>query len=215
MNKKIIAVLIFVAGLAIGGSGFYFFQTEKGLSSEEASKIAMDFINKNIQQGVTASLIDVSGSGSVYKIRLKIAETEYESYLTKDGKLLFPSGISLEEQKVAENSPQTSQEETTTSQEVVTQNLDSFAKCLADKGAKFYGASWCGHCQNQKKMFGESVGFLPYVECSTPDGNDQTAACKENNITSYPTWVFTDGSRESGELSLQKLSEKTGCQLSE
>lgn len=91
--------------------------------------------------------------------------------------------------------------------------LDEFAQCLKDKGAVFYGAFWCPHCQNQKAMFGKSAKLLPYKECSAPDGKDQLAICKEKNITGYPTWEFADGSRESGEVSLQKLSEKTGCQL--
>ena len=91
--------------------------------------------------------------------------------------------------------------------------LDEFTQCLKDKGAVFYGAFWCPHCQNQKAMFGKSAKLLPYTECSTPNGKDQLAVCKEKNITGYPTWEFADGSRESGEISLQKLSEKTGCQL--
>jgi large repetitive protein len=92
-------------------------------------------------------------------------------------------------------------------------NLDSFAKCLTESGAKFYGASWCSHCQAQKLEFGKSVEFMPYVECSTPDGQSQMAVCARQNITSYPTWVFPDGSRESGKLSLQELAYKTNCVL--
>ncbi len=91
--------------------------------------------------------------------------------------------------------------------------LDEFAQCLKDKGAIFYGAFWCPHCQNQKAMFGKSAKLLPYTECSTPDGKDQLAVCQEKNVTGYPTWEFADGSRESGEVSLQKLSGKTGCLL--
>lgn len=91
--------------------------------------------------------------------------------------------------------------------------FDNFAQCLKDKGAVFYGAFWCPHCQKQKAMFGKSAKLLNYVECSTPDGNRQTPACQEKNITGYPTWEFADGSRENGEVSLQKLSEKTGCSL--
>lgn len=91
--------------------------------------------------------------------------------------------------------------------------LDSFAQCLTDKGAQFYGAFWCSHCRNQKKMFGSSADKLPYVECSTPNGQEQLQVCKDANIQSYPTWIFKDGSQESGELSLQKLSEKTGCAI--
>lgn len=91
--------------------------------------------------------------------------------------------------------------------------LDEFAQCLKDKNTIFYGAFWCSHCQNQKALFGKSAKLLPYTECSTPDGRGQLAVCKEKNIAGYPTWEFTDGSRESGEISLQKLSKKTGCLL--
>jgi thiol-disulfide isomerase/thioredoxin len=90
---------------------------------------------------------------------------------------------------------------------------DAFAKCLKDKGAVFYGAFWCPHCQNQKVMFGSSEKFLPYVECSTPDGKGQVPLCSQKNITAYPTWEFADRSRESGEVPLNKLAEKTGCPL--
>lgn len=91
--------------------------------------------------------------------------------------------------------------------------LDSFTQCLKDKGAVFYGAFWCPHCQSQKKMFGDSEKLLPYVECSTADGKGQLAVCREKDITGYPTWMFADGSRESGELDLVVLAEKTGCEL--
>ncbi len=92
---------------------------------------------------------------------------------------------------------------------------DTFAQCLKDKGAIFYGAFWCPHCQAEKALFGSSVKLLPYVECSTPDGSNQTAECKTKNIESYPTWVFADGSRLTGEIPLKTLSEKTSCPLPE
>ena len=87
----------------------------------------------------------------------------------------------------------------------------SFAQCLKNQGALFYGAFWCSHCQNQKAMFGADAKDLPFVECSTPDGQGQLAICQQNNIPGYPTWVFKDGSRLSGELTLAQLAEKTGC----
>ena len=91
--------------------------------------------------------------------------------------------------------------------------LDGFAQCLKDKGALFYGAFWCPHCQNQKAMFGSSARLLPYVECSTLDSAGQLPVCQEKKIEGYPTWTFADGSRESGEVPLEKLAEKTGCAL--
>jgi thiol-disulfide isomerase/thioredoxin len=79
---------------------------------------------------------------------------------------------------------------------------DAFATCLKEKGAVFYGAFWCPHCQTQKKMFGSSAKLLPYVECSTADGNAQTQECNDKKITGYPTWEFADGSRLDGEIPL-------------
>ncbi|MEK7140628.1 MAG: thioredoxin domain-containing protein [Patescibacteria group bacterium] len=90
---------------------------------------------------------------------------------------------------------------------------DTFTQCLKDKGAIFYGAFWCPHCQAQKKLFGSSAKFLPYVECSTLDGKAQLPECTEKNITGYPTWEFADGSRMSGEVPLADLAAKTACEL--
>lgn len=91
--------------------------------------------------------------------------------------------------------------------------LDTFAQCLADKGATFYGAFWCPHCQAQKRMFGSSAKLLPYVECSTPDGQGRLPICEEKDIQQYPTWDFSDKSRLTGEVPLAQLVEKTGCEL--
>lgn len=210
MDKKISSVLFFAVGLALGVGGFYLFQANGIVSSEKAGKISIDFINKAIaEQNVAASLVNVATESGVYKLHLKIADKEYDSFVTKDGKYLFSTAFNLEEETVKESVE--SVQETPDSYDI--SFLENLAKCLTEKGVKFYGASWCGHCKNQKEMFGQAAEFLPYIECSTPDGNDQTAVCKENNITGYPTWVFADGTKESGELSLQKLSEKTGCPL--
>src|SRR3989344_343756 len=92
---------------------------------------------------------------------------------------------------------------------------DAFATCLKDKGAVFYGAFWCPHCQTQKKLFGSSVKLLPYVECSTADGKSQTQICIDKKVTSYPTWEFADASRLTGEIPLAQLAEKTYCALPE
>jgi len=90
---------------------------------------------------------------------------------------------------------------------------DTFATCLKDKSASFYGAFWCPHCQAQKKLFGSSQKLLPYIECSLASGQGQTQACIDKKIEGYPTWEFADGSRLSGEISLQQLADKTSCVL--
>lgn len=106
---------------------------------------------------------------------------------------------------------------TQTKKENAPGKYDTFAQCIKDSGATFYGAFWCPHCKAQKEMFGTSVKFLPYVECSTPDGSGQTQICKDKKIEGYPTWELKDGTRlpvesQSG-VSLETLAAKTSCIL--
>src|SRR3989344_2511265 len=75
-------------------------------------------------------------------------------------------------------------------------SYDDFAKCLTESDVTFYGAWWCPHCAEQKNLFGKSVKFLPYVECST-SSRSQNELCTDAGIESYPTWEFADGSRQS------------------
>lgn len=91
-----------------------------------------------------------------------------------------------------------------------TRIMQPFAQCLAEKGAVFYGAFWCPHCQNQKKDFGGAQQYLPYIECSNPD-HSMKEICIEAGIKSYPTWIFADGGRLTGEIPLETLAAKTAC----
>ena len=89
---------------------------------------------------------------------------------------------------------------------------DNFAKCLTEKGMKFYGAYWCPHCAREKQLFGDSFQYIMYIECSLPD-RSQTKFCNDVQIKKYPTFEFGDGSRVNGEQSLEELGNKTGCTL--
>jgi len=84
-------------------------------------------------------------------------------------------------------------------------SLDDFAKCLTTKGLIFYGVSWCPHCANEKKLFGDSFQYVNYVECTL-----ETARCQMANITALPTFII-DNTRLTGEQSLETLAQITGC----
>ena len=84
----------------------------------------------------------------------------------------------------------------------------ALAECLTDSGAKFYGASWCPHCNDQKDMFGSAVTSIPYVECT-----ENQAACNAAGITGYPTWIFADGTVTQGAQSLGVLAQLSGCEV--
>jgi len=94
-------------------------------------------------------------------------------------------------------------------------NFDGFARCLSEKRAAMYGAFWCDHCREQKELFGNSAQYLPYVECVEKGTRKVTEQCKALGIRRTPTWIFEQsGERVEGKvLSLQELSQKTGCKL--
>ncbi len=87
--------------------------------------------------------------------------------------------------------------------------LRALATHLDEIGARFYGASWCTHCQDQKALFGASAHRLPYVECS-PGGRPgpPVAACRAAGARSFPTWIIR-GARSTGVLSIAELAERS------
>jgi glutaredoxin len=88
----------------------------------------------------------------------------------------------------------------------------ALAKHLTDTGAKMYGAYWCPHCIDQKKLFGkEAAAQMPYVECDPAGPNSQSGICQSKGIKGYPTWEI-NGQMVSGTQSLQKLAELSGYQ---
>lgn len=95
---------------------------------------------------------------------------------------------------------------------------DSFAKCLASNRAKMYGLFWCPHCADQKRMFAGSFEYVPYVECAVKqsDGKlskEMAPECKAVGVKLFPSWQFGAEPPKEGVLSLDELSQKSGCSL--
>lgn len=89
--------------------------------------------------------------------------------------------------------------------------VDAFAQCLAKKNIVMYGSYLCLHCDDQKKLFGDSFKYVHYVECSIMGLPQDRNACKLAQIRFTPTWILPSGERLIGVQSLKQLSDKTGC----
>ena len=90
---------------------------------------------------------------------------------------------------------------------------DAFAKCLSTKQAKMYGLYWCPHCIEQKQMFGDAFHYVPYVECAIKGSKEEALECKVAGVKLFPSWQFGMDPPKEGVLSLEALSDKTGCGL--
>jgi hypothetical protein len=105
-SKILIPLSVIIAGLIVAGVFVYVSKGEV-LPAQEAAEIAINYINENFPAANnSASLIEVTDEGNVYRVHLKITlesgDYEYDFYITKDGKYLFPDGYKIKEETAAE-----------------------------------------------------------------------------------------------------------------
>lgn len=120
INKNNILVGIAIVGVIItgvlifaqSGQGFSL-ASIFGMSNDEIGKKAVDYINNNQLSQEPASLVSVSEASGLVKVKIKIGSSEFDSYATKDGNLLFPQAFDMSGNKddaVGANSGQTAEE---------------------------------------------------------------------------------------------------------
>ncbi len=94
----IIPISIIVAAVLVVGAFLYLDQSKiKILSAKEVGDLVIKYIKTNVNGGDTATLTSIVQEGDIYKLQLSINGKTYDSYASRDGKLLFPSGYSLAE----------------------------------------------------------------------------------------------------------------------
>ncbi len=97
LSRKTILIAIVIVGIVVTGVLIftnlnYGFPLPNilGMSDNQIGKRAVDYINNNKLSNAPASLVGVSEASGLVKIKIKIGASEFDSYATKDGKLLFP-----------------------------------------------------------------------------------------------------------------------------
>ena len=86
-------------------------------------------------------------------------------------------------------------------------DIVSLANCLSDNGVTMYGTEWCGHCKNQKALFGDAFNQVDYVDCDA-----QRQVCLNAGVRGFPTWIDADGNPFPGTQSLERLAEIGECE---
>jgi len=93
----ILTGVVFFSGSRFNFSNGLPLKIGSNMSADEIAKKSIDYLNKSIlQEGQTAELVSSSEESGVVKIKIKIGGNTYDSYATKDGKLLFPEAFNLE-----------------------------------------------------------------------------------------------------------------------
>lgn len=118
-KKKLIVVAVAVALIGVGAL-VYANQEKLGLnifwgsSPQKTAQKAIEYINENVvSQGISASLMSVKKESGVYKIHIEVGGQEYDSYVTPDGKYLFPVVYDMSPVSAEETESQSGQEKAT------------------------------------------------------------------------------------------------------
>lgn len=102
-NKNLIIVVLSIVCLILAGALIYSqlsVSETSGLTKEDVVEKALAYINENfLEEGVEANLVgNIEEEWGLYKFQVEVREQKFFSYVTKNGKILFPQGINLEEE---------------------------------------------------------------------------------------------------------------------
>ena len=99
-QEQIKSIVIGALSLVVLGLLYINYGASPGtITSQQAGESALAYINSNLLGGAaTAEIVgDIVDEGGVYKMELKVQDQQFPTYMTKDGKILFPQGIDMEE----------------------------------------------------------------------------------------------------------------------
>ncbi len=92
----LVMTMLFIVSILTGGFTAFAVSGAGSLTGEQAAKKAVDYLNENLLQGrATAKTLSVKEANGMYSVKLDISGMEYDSYITKDGSLLFPTSVDL------------------------------------------------------------------------------------------------------------------------
>lgn len=197
-NKNLIIIgLLVVCGILAGGLIYSQFNLPGGgfLSVEEAAKTGLDYINeKLLPQGITASLVgEPSEEQGLYRFRIKLEDQEFFSYITKDGKILFPEGIDLESEiSPVQETPET--QETQGGFTIGNFSVSEDEVCLEDGKPiiYFFGSRSCSFCTWEHPIM-ERVAekFTDYISFhNNMDSGEDMDVFGKYSTGGIPTLVF-------------------------
>jgi len=91
---SVVLLALFIVSIVTGGFGSGTGSSVKALSQAEIKTRTQAYL-ATLVQGQTVSIDSITDRGDLYALGLTVAGKQYQSYVTKDGAILFPSGIDM------------------------------------------------------------------------------------------------------------------------
>jgi len=210
-NSIVIVALAFICLILAGALIYFYFQIEQKagkisekigenkeeeniISSEEASKLALAYINESILKG--QAKIEFIGEpkeeSGLYKLQGKMGGQEFFVYISKDGKLFFPQGFNIEE---ATSSVGKTGNEKTSESVVLGNFLETKDEVCKEQGKPivyFFGSVRCPHCVWEKPIIEKvAENFKEYISFhKNIDSSDDQKIFSKYSQGGVPTLVL-------------------------
>lgn len=222
-NKLFIPLAIIIAGLAIAGAVVFIncssFQEDNSISLESAGQKVIAFVNEKLLQGQsTASLIDTVEENGLYKVKFNVEGEEVEWRITKDGKLVVPQVIDVDNFGDEKESAGTT---------IGNFSVDENSDINMEDGKPivyFFGSESCSHCQWEHPIMQETAkkfeGYISFHD-NMGTGADQDVFTKYSQDGYVPAIViggryFRVGSGEtSGEDQEMQILTALICKITD
>jgi len=176
MCGKFLPIAIIIGALIIAGGYFFVSKNNsankcggKAIAIKDAGPKAVKFLNDTFFAGKeTAVLKEVVETNCIYQVKVEISGQPYDTYMTRDGGLLFPEGRKMETTSVTP----TGQKKTTIGQFQV--NDEAVCKDGEKPLVYFFGSSTCPHCKWEEPVikaamakFGNLITYKELIDATT------------------------------------------------
>ncbi|MCX6718434.1 MAG: hypothetical protein NTY81_02425 [Candidatus Staskawiczbacteria bacterium] len=164
MNRNTILVCIAIIAIIITGGLIYANQNHSfsissifGYSDKQIGEQAIKYINDNQLAATPASLVSVSEASGLVKVKIKIGTTEFDSYATKDGKLLFPQAFDMSPKKTSASTSENASANTDTGSNQPTASVTKTANPMLEA----FVVARCPYGLQMQRAMADAVKNLP------------------------------------------------------
>ncbi|MDD5739023.1 MAG: hypothetical protein PHY72_03860 [Candidatus Pacebacteria bacterium] len=158
-KEQIKSIIIGVLAIGIVALAYYtFLGSPTNLSAKNATDIALAYINSDLlTNGSTATLEgDISNQSGLYKFKLNVGGQSFDSFVTKDGKFLFPQVIEIKQS----TSTASSTSLTANNNQPTPKTCDEIAK-VANPQMEAFVVSYCPYGIQMQRVLTEVVKSIP------------------------------------------------------
>ncbi|MEK7104059.1 MAG: hypothetical protein AAB842_01490 [Patescibacteria group bacterium] len=157
-KEQIKTIVMGVLAVGILVIAYYaFFGSPTNLTAKKATDVALAYINSDLLSDGSLASLDgpIASQSGLYKFKLKVGDQSFDSFVTKDGKFLFPQVIEIKQS--SSTSP------TANNNQPTVKTCEDVAKATSPQMEAFI-VSYCPYGLQMQRVLAEVVNSAPALQ---------------------------------------------------